>query len=357
MWDPRYEPSRAEVLLSLLWDNYSQHLARALRLARVASGIPVDGGVLGFVAGLDVCIVMRYRFAGVTPKIRVVAVIEKPKSVFDFWGAIDHADPNARNELKAILASGHKIIFHRGVLTHVDRRVDLDVFGPSIDTLVMSEVIVRDLIQSQSEKKEVRRALEVGTGSGLLSCCIAQHLATLKELYCLDTDTRAIACTTRNMSTALSQPGVGRPEVTYETGSYKPKAFRNFDLVVCNPPYIPEPPDNQHLRSSSREYLKAVAGTDLLLSIVESLPNLLSSQGCLLLMLSSLCLRDIMPRIAGKFRMERPYGRAGIEVVFDVEAVLSSDYWRNWLVRERRLIAKNKRTYAHVLHPVWLYRS
>lgn len=356
LWDPRHANSKADVLLSILWDNYSQHLTRALRLARVASGIPAHGGVLGFVAGLSVCIVLRYKFAGITPKIQVVAVIEKPQSVFDFWGAIDHANVNARNELKAILASGHKIIYHRGVLTHVDRRVDLDVFGPSIDTLVMSEAIVTGLVEQCDPKPRIRRALEIGTGSGLLSCCLAQNLNTIKELHCLDIDPRATACTTRNMATALAQPGVGRLGVRYETGSFKPSAFRYTDLIVCNPPYIPEMPDHKHLRSSTKEYLKAVAGIDLLLEILDSLPTLLSSNGRLLLMLSSLCLKEVTPRIPKDFLVEKPYGNQGLEVGFDVEAVLSSDDWRDFLLVGKRLLSRRKGAYSHVLHPIWVRR-
>jgi hypothetical protein len=188
----------------MLWEQYSKVLTSGLRAGRVAASIPTKGGILAFVGGLEKCLVLRYEFAGFTPRFEVIAVIDHPRSAFDFWGAIDHASPNARNELKSILASGHKLIYHRGVLTHVDRRGDAGVFGPSIDTLVMNELIGREYCEGVSVPP-VRSVLEVGCGSGLLSCSIAQNLNAVEELVCIDIDPQAIAVPHRQIGSNSRQ--------------------------------------------------------------------------------------------------------------------------------------------------------
>src|SRR4029077_8205677 len=126
-----------------LWDRFETDLKEQLVRARLVGNLPAHGGVFTFTGGLAKCLVTRYEFSGREPKIEPVALVDSPKSAFDFWHAIDQAGPNARNVLKAVLMSGHKLVSHRGILTHVDRRFEPQVFGPSIDTLVMAEILAQ----------------------------------------------------------------------------------------------------------------------------------------------------------------------------------------------------------------------
>jgi release factor glutamine methyltransferase len=356
LWDPRSEPQQEAILLSIVWEQYARSLAAALRIGRVTAGIPERGGVLGFVGGLQKCLVLRYEFAGVTPRFDAVAVIDQPRSAFDFWGTIESATGRARNELKSILASGHKLIYHRGVLTHVDRRVDAGVFGPSIDTLVMSELLARALYEGPCEP--VRSVLEVGCGSGLLSCNIAQHLSSLEELYCVDVNAQSIACTERNLKVATLRSGMKRENVCLVIGTFEPYLFnRGFDLIICNPPYIPLPPKDLLGKRAQFQYFAAVGGTELLEMLLSTSPTLLNPGGRMLLMLSSLCLEEAMALIPAGFAAEFPFGSDGFEVAFDVDDVLAIPEWLDHLQRDgNRLKMKLDGGLTHRLHPMWLER-
>lgn len=361
LWDPRSEPPRNAVFLSMLWEQYAKVLTAGLRAGRVTAAIPTRGGILAFVGGLEKCLVLRYEFAGFTPRFDVVAVIDHPRSAFDFWGAIDHASPNARNDLKSILSSGHKLIYHRGVLIHVDRRSDVGVFGPSIDTLVMNELLAREYCESEPTHK-VRSVLEVGSGSGMLSCCIAQNLPSLAELVCIDVDPQSIICTGRNLRAASVKSGFPAERRRLIVGTFDPQLLtRPFDLVICNPPYIPLPPQSLSRQRSQIEYFTAIAGTDLLDTLLENTDSLLAPGGRMLLMLSSLCLDRTRPRLPPGVKVSFPFGEEGFEVTFDVEAVISDTEWTEHLIGEGVLQRANPNDpnagMTHKLHPVWIEKE
>jgi methylase of polypeptide subunit release factors len=352
LWNPCTEASVASVLLSILWDAFERDLADNLRRARVAAGIPPSGGVLAFVAGLTKCIVIRYRFAGLTPKLDPVAVIDHPLSAFDFWGAIDEANANSRNLLKSILASGHKLIYHRGVLAHVDRRTDSSVFGPSIDTILMAELLAREYFEHERESP-VSTVLEIGSGSGFLSAGVALHLKTLKELVCIDADSQAVTCTAKNIKIAAAVPGVAPFTSHLIVGPFSPNLLgrKKFDLIICNPPYIPKPRLVELDRSS--DYLLAVSGTELLKEVVEAAPGLLTDSGQLLLMLSDLSF-GALPGVQKKLAF--PLGPRGFQVIFDVEAALSNTRWMDYLKETCGLTndPRDERVHFHTLHPGWM---
>jgi release factor glutamine methyltransferase len=353
LWDPRKTPTRSAVILSILWDSFAMKLSSGLRIAKVTAGIPSSGGVLAFVAGIQKCLVIRYSFAGLTPKLQVVAAIEQPRSAFDVWRAVDEASENARNELKSILASGHKIIYHRGVLVHVDRRHDIGVFGPSIDTLLMAEILSRDLLE-QGHDSEVANVLEIGTGSGLLSCTVAQNVKSIGTLFCIDTDSRAVSCTEKNIRTAVTRPGVSRHRVHYLVAPFEPDMLRTkFDLVICNPPYIPLPADTSYLEKKRSEYIAAVGGTELLFLLIKSLPKILSEDGSALVMLSSVCRSQVIEQLPDDIRADFPLGKEGFEASFDVEAVLDDAKWKNFLLSNQGISPVEGGGYVHRLHPVW----
>jgi methylase of polypeptide subunit release factors len=346
------------ILLSMLWEHYAKSLAASLRVARVTAAIPPSGGVLAFVGGLAKCIVLEYEFAGLTPRFDAVAVIDQPRSAFDFWGAIDHATPSARNSLKRILASGHKILYHRGVLTHVDRRADVGVFGPSIDTIVMSELLPRKLYDDAAPHP-IRSALEVGCGSGLLSCNVAQHLVSLEALIGIDSDSRAVACTERNLRIARTSSGAPPKGTHLITGRFTPGLLnRTFDLLICNPPYIPLLPDDAIPPMSRSEYFPATGGLELLSDLLSSLKSLLNPNGKALVMLSSLCIKQVAGLLPADFSVYYPFGPDGFDVIFDVEDVLTHERWLEHLKKDGALRHDpGSDILTHRLHPVWLERN
>jgi methylase of polypeptide subunit release factors len=243
-------------------------------------------------------------------------------------------------------------VAHRGTLVHVDRRLDTHVFGPSIDTLVLAEVLAQEVFESNDWTFET--AIEVGCGNGLLTAALANNAKGLRELFALDMSFNAVACTARNVSSTRRFFSKGHAEIYYVAGKFKPNMFsRHFDLIVCNPPYIPIP-DNLELSGElASDYSHAVGGTALAKELLQQSPRLLSDNGRLLIMASDLSLSDFLAYIPDHVSVRRPLGDAGFEVLFDVEAVFNKSDWLSYLINERGLLCKNG-SYYHRLHPLWI---
>jgi hypothetical protein len=146
--DPRAAEEPAEQLLYSVWEEFSRGLMTLLQKARVLSDIPKAGGVFSYFGGLSRCLVIQYEFVGTIPRLRPITLIQEPKSAFDSWGAIDEVAPTDRNAIKAIILSGHKIVNYRSLLIHIDRRRDYGVFGQSIDTLVIAELLAQRFLKT-----------------------------------------------------------------------------------------------------------------------------------------------------------------------------------------------------------------
>lgn len=349
------------LILYKLWDHTSATLTRLIRESRLNADIPKEGGVLLYLGGLSKCLVIGYKIIGEqrAPRYNIIAVIDNPKSAFDFWGAIDQAGMGARNHLKRVLSTGHKIIVHRGVLVHVDRRSDIDVFGPSIDTLVLSEILAQQVFESGEH--EYQTALEIGCGSGFLTAALAKHGRITKELFAIDVNFHAVACTRRNVfNSDVSLNKQDTAQIYFINGTFSPTLLnRRFDLVVCNPPYIPTVPAEKGVfRGQGQDYFQAVGGTDLMKGVITSTPEYLNPGGRLLLMTSSLSLEEAISCIPAGYNLSKPLEMAaedGFEVIFDVEAVQNKPGWLAYLKMERGLIERNG-VYYHRLHPLWIER-
>jgi release factor glutamine methyltransferase len=359
LFDPRRSESRdaASNVLLAIWEHISSQLLESLRKARDAADIPPSGGVLAFGAHLTKCLVLTYEFTGRSsvPKLSPVAIIDAPRSAFDFWRMIDLASPRARNELKRILATGHKLIFHRGVLVHVDRSRDVGVFGPSIDTIVLSELLATELYEQEWRFNRPVRALEIGSGSGFLGASLVRHLPELSELVCVDIELTAVACTDKNLRIAGLLREGQQPKTRVERGEFSSDESRIFDLVVCNPPYIPLP--SKAIRSSSvvPDFAAAVGGVELLEAVVAVAPSILSPGGRLLVMTSSLTPSRFVNELAQKGRVIRPYGSSGWEALFDVESVWNNKVWFDFL-RDKGMYERQEE-WCHKLHPAWFTNS
>lgn len=353
--DPSKQHPFSSVVLRVLWEHFTRDVTDNLRLAKVTSEIPSQGGILAVVGGIEKCVVLSYSFIGITPLLRVIAVVDHPRSLFDFWSVIDTANPAARNVLKSILASGHKLVYHRGVLVHVNRQLDAHVFGPSIDTLVMSELIARTVVEPKIGPKTV---LEIGCGSGFLSALVARHVDTLQELVCVDIDYQSIACTKRNIETVRHKPGVRPFNVSYIARSFEPDVVgrQKFDLIICNPPYIPRPPAYDGSARPDAAFLHAVSGLDLLETVLKSAHKMLSRHGRMLLVVSDLSIKGAKSLVDNRFAVEYPFGENGYDVLFDVEDVLNDRMWMDFLRKHCGLKKPRYGVYTHKLFPFWLTR-
>lgn len=303
-----------EDVLRQAWERLRNQIQRALAEARRQGrsrpeepAPPQEGGVLAFVDGLDLCLVIGFRFVDEMPSLEVVAPIRSPRTVFDVIDSLLQQPHETRNELKRMLQSSHRLIWHRGVLVHVDRYKEPGVFGPSIDTLHVAELIAQRYVLPASARLEAHRVLEVGTGSGFISAGIARHAPGLERLLGIERHTVSAVCTARNVTRNEELTRAGRAAVLVSDFD-RSLVPGKFELVVCNPPYVPEADGREADRERQRS--GAIAGLGLIDALLEAAPELLADDGRLLLIVSSVTppdyVRERVPE--GLSIEEEPFG-------------------------------------------------
>lgn len=347
---------QTENVLYAVWDFLQKEVKTQLQQARQTGKIPQEGGLIAFISGSSKCVVYEYQFLGALAQLRPLAVIRDPKSLFDFWSEIELVpDAAAKNALKKIVASGHKLVYHRGVLVHVDRRSEYKVFGPTIDTIVLAEVMTQCLLEASHVA--VGSAIEVGCGNGLVSAVLVRNCNVLETLVATDIDFASLTCTEKNCGFVLE--GLTRkPELVYLGAAFRPSRFRQkFDLCVCNPPYIPVPPNAHHATPERfRINRRATGGTNLLLSMARNIAQIVKPCGTLAMITSGLSLDEFKAAIPMGYEIKQPLGKHGIDAVFDVDAVVGDDEWLAFLINERGL-KKRGQLYEHALHALIITRD
>lgn len=146
-----------------------------------------------------------------------------------------------------------------------------------------------------------KKCFDIGTGTGVLSFVLLQKGAT--SVVGTDLDSRAIACAAEN----IERFGV-RSRFRVEQRELFPAG--RADLVVCNPPWIPEPPKNRVDRAVFDE------DSAMLKSFLAELPDHLTPGGRGVLLISNLAeclgLRD------ADF-LKNAFANAGLRVVKHLE--------------------------------------
>jgi methylase of polypeptide subunit release factors len=94
-------------------------------------------------------------------------------------------------------------------------------------------------------RRRVDRALDVGTGSGVLALLAARHA---RAVVATDVNERALAF--GRLNAALNDLG----NVEFRTGSlFEPVAGETFDLITCNAPFVVSPDNHLAYRDSGFE--------------------------------------------------------------------------------------------------------
>jgi release factor glutamine methyltransferase len=163
----------------------------------------------------------------------------------------------------------------------LDIAVTPDVLIPRPET----ELLVEEALRAVVDRKEPAIA-DVGTGSG----CVAVALAQARRdatLYALDLSAPALAVARRN----AERHGVGdrirfiRADLL---GAFGEASAETFDVIVSNPPYIPEL-EVERLQPEIAHYEPRVAlaagkdGLDFYRRLLQEAPPLLKPGGCLIM--------------------------------------------------------------------------
>lgn len=341
--NPNHDMDKISMILYYSWEALSKNITQHLSNSRNVVNIPESGGLLIYVAGLQFCLITRFHRNKTI--LEVIDAIEEPQSVFDFWGSINHASMMSRNMLKEILSTGHKLIYHRGILIHVDKRKDIQVFGPSIDTILLNEVLCQHYFEEGESKL---KATEIGCGNGLLSISTAKNLQGLKQLDIIDVNINAIYCTNKNLNSNLTKHVIQNKSISFICGKFSTNVLKcQYDLAICNPPYIPLPKSNR-TSDIGQDYFTAVGGLEVIDEIFENLDVILNEKGELLLLISHLTYSYVMEKLPNEFIIEEFLDK-GHEVLFDVEAVFSKPRWFNYLKENYGIITRGDTHYHEIL--------
>ncbi len=125
-----------------------------------------------------------------------------------------------------------------------------------------------------------RRVLDIGTGSGALAVTLA--LETGAEAWATDISSAAAAVAAQNASRLGARVGIVVCDVTDAI------AADSMDLIVANPPYVPEP-QREGLQREVRDWEPPVAlfagetGLDIYARIVADAPRVLKPGGWLVM--------------------------------------------------------------------------
>jgi hypothetical protein len=132
------------------------------------------------------------------------------------------------------------------------------LWPPSIDSLHFATVLSKSV-----SGKQLRRMLDVGSGTGFLGLCLAAKKGPIKKVVLSDLFMTSLFSSLYSAYRNLSPVGLGSVRLEESNGleNFRETEDR-FDMVVCAPPYVP------HLGVPSILSLDAVSGTYLMRDVV-----------------------------------------------------------------------------------------
>jgi methylase of polypeptide subunit release factors len=351
----------------LRWIDRIETLLKTSRLPN----LPSSGVVQYFTDHLAATVLIGYKRIGSTIQLENLLAIPNPEAYLDPLRALKFAETPAQLELlRRSLYSRHKIVIQRNTLVHIDRERAHDVFVPTIDTLFLNDwlhanryaqqrmeandVYFEDPVPREPTMRTIAEGqtfLEIGCGNGLLTASFAKNEAKIRAIAAIDVSHAAVSATYENAATQRHFHGSGiSARAHFITGRYKLEIVPlESDLVVCNPPYIPELPGARGTRA--HPLASATIGTTLLEQVLRDSPRLISASGELLMISSTLAEPEIRGSLPSKMNLVEVARRL---VPFDIEAVRGEgeDEHISWLRAERGLEMRGK----NLVHNIAIFR-
>ncbi len=165
----------------------------------------------------------------------------------------------------------------------IEVKAEVGVAGPSIDTLNLHALLIRTLYQEKDFRP--KRVCEIGCGSGfLLSGITEQYKDSLEEVYATDVNEWALLTCRHNLVSILGEEP-DKPRMHFILSHSSPCVLPRdqLDVVLCNPPYLPE---KKPLVARDRDPLQGQELVEQLL--IEPGPAFLSLGGRIFMVISGL---------------------------------------------------------------------
>ena len=162
----------------------------------------------------------------------------------------------------------------RGRPALADHRDTETVYQPAEDSRLLADAIIEHREQGIATDRGERLGLDVGTGSGY----VAHRLASALPVTMVGCDINPVAC--------LQAWEAGVPVVRCDM--FAPFCAGVFDLVVCNPPYLPTPPEREWDDWMERALSGGEDGRAVVDPFLEGVSRVLRPEGEAYLLLSTL---------------------------------------------------------------------
>lgn len=250
-----------------------------------------------------------------------VTTIQDPVLCTDYYriGRLGDEDPVLRDTVMALYGTAQRVTIYDGTELWFVQDEYPGVWGPSIDTLFFCRGL------ATLDLSGIETVAEIGTGSGFITKWLLEH--------------RAIASATmvdfHDLAIEAAREAIDDDRAHYHVGDgLQFLDGRRFDLVLCNPPYIPRPwsiDDNPY------------EGVGLLVELVERMSDFLTEEGRLVMNISSVA-DDVAMEAVQRVHAEVKRIDA-MDVPLKVYNVLNNDEWRDFLVAEKGLEARTRDGY------------
>lgn len=165
--------------------------------------------------------------------------------------------------------------FHKGMVLDVPS----DIYYPREDSLLLAKVL-------EKMNLKAKKCLDIGCGSGLLSIILARQGA---DVTCTDINPIAVEVTEKNAK-----------ENSVELTALASDLFENvegkFNIIVFNPPYLPEEKNEQ----KDITYSGGRRGRDVIERFIKDAEGYLENNGKVLLLISTLTGENEITKIFNK---------------------------------------------------------
>lgn len=234
---------------------------------------------------------------------------------------IGKLNPAMRDTLFSLYNSRPRIVEYDGVSTYWDDS-HTNVWCPSIDTILFAKGLNKIL----SKHKNIKTAVEIGCGSGFISKYLLKKNKKLKSILINDINPYAIKSAMDNIKDSRA--------IYYQGNGIKKIKGEKYDLIICNPPYVPRPnsiDDNPY------------EGVGVLNYLIHHGHKHLNDGGLLLTNISNLC-HDIVLKEKPQMKMQ---SIEKMRVPLKVNNILNNKAWLNYLIKKRDLIKNHRAGYDY----------
>lgn len=217
---------------------------------------------------------------------------------------ISQLSSTIRDTLFSLFQCKPRIVEYDSVSTFWDES-HKGVWCPSIDTILFAKVLKEYL-----KNKKFDKGVEIGCGSGFLTKYVLEKSKDMKEFLAIDINPYAIKSAKDNINDIRLQ--------VYHGDAIDRIKDEKFDLIICNPPYVPRPgsiDDNPY------------EGVALMRFLIQEGQKYLNEEGVLLINVSNLgwdLVFDKEPEMKMKVL-------DGMKVPLKVNNILNNEEWVSYL--------------------------